>query len=263
MPRPWTILDRVDTPEGPLELCQRGPKDFVIAVAGRVLMSSTAVRTERAVAEAACRRVTTFPAPRVLIGGLGMAFTLRAALDSLPKSAQVTVVEMNPVVERWCRGPLAEMTGHPLDDPRTTLVIGDVAKAIAATRAPALWHAIVLDLYEGPHDATQDLDDPFYGPRALALSRRALMPGGVLAVWSEDPDKAFEERLATAGFKTERVPPPPSGPKHVVYLAKVPGAVAAGAPASGGKPGSKPGARSGGRPGSGSKPGGSKSGGKR
>ncbi|MDP2305258.1 MAG: spermidine synthase [Pseudomonadota bacterium] len=237
MPRPWTTVDRVDTPEGLLELRQRGPKDFVIVIDGRVLMSSTAVRTERAVAEVACSRLTSIAAPRVLIGGLGMAFTLRAALDSLPAAAQVTVVEMNPVVEGWCRGPLAEMTGRALEDPRTTLVIGDVAQVIATSRAPALWHAIILDLYEGPHTITQSLDDPFYGARALTVSRRALLPGGYFTVWSEERDPEFEERLLTVGFKTERVPPPPSGPRHHVYLARVPAPTAPPAKSS---PGSRP-----------------------
>ncbi len=218
-------MDRVDTPEGPLELRQRGPGDFLITVGGRVLMSSTAVRTERAVAEVACARLAGVAAPRVLIGGLGMAFTLRAALDALPAEARVTVVELNPVVERWCRGPLAPMTGFPLNDPRTTLVVGDVAAAIASTRAPALWHAIVLDLYEGPHAATQTPGDPFYGMAALTLSRRALVPGGCLSVWSEDPDSAFEARLSKVGFTRVAVPPPKSGPRHVVYLAVNPGSL--------------------------------------
>lgn len=219
MPRPWTVLDTADTPEGRLELRQRGPGDFLIVVGGRVLMSSTATHTERAVADLACRRLTG-AAPRVLIGGLGMAFTLRAALDALPPGAAVTVVEMNPVVERWCRGPLAEMTGRPLDDPRTTLVLGDVAAVIAATPPAPPWDAIVLDLYEGPHAATQSREDPFYGPAALQRTRAALRPGGLFAVWSEDPDTAFEGRLGRAGFLAERVPPPPSGPRHVVYLAR-------------------------------------------
>jgi len=211
-------VERVDTPEGPLELRQRGPKDFLIVVGGRVLMSSTATRTERAVAEEACKRLGSVPAPRVLIGGLGMAFTLRAALDALPATASVTVVEMNPVVERWCRGPLAEMTGRPLDDPRTTLVLGDVAAVIAHPSAP--FDAIVLDLYEGPHAATQSREDPFYGPAALQRTRAALRSGGILAVWSEDPDAAFEARLGRASFVSERVPPPASGPRHVVYVAR-------------------------------------------
>ena len=222
MPRPWTTIDRVDTPEGPLELRQRGPKDFLIAVDGRVLMSSTAVLTERAVAELACRKLAGARAPRVLIGGLGMGFTLRAALDALPAEAQVTVAELNPVVEAWCRGPLAGLTDDALADPRTRLVLGDVAALIAKTPSSARWHAVILDLYEGPHAATQAAEDPFYGPAALRRTKDALVPGGVLTVWSEDPDTAFERRLSRAGFVTERAPPPKSGPRHVVYLARKP-----------------------------------------
>jgi spermidine synthase len=219
VPRAWNLVERVDTDEGALELLQRGPKDFVIAVGGRVLMSSTAVHTERAVATEACARLTGLKAPRVLIGGLGMGFTLRAALDALPAEAHVTIVEMNPVVERWCRGPLAALTDEALSDLRVTLVMGDVSRVIRDARPP-LWDAIVIDLYEGPHAATQTLDDPFYGEVALAFTKRALRPGGWFAVWSEEKDTAFAKRLREAGFAPERVPPPPNGPRHVVYLGR-------------------------------------------
>ena len=218
MPRPWTVVDRVETPEGALELRRRGAKDYVIAVGGRVLMSSGAVHTEREVATVACARCG--PSPRVLIGGLGMGFTLRAALDALPADAAVTVVELNPVVERWCRGPLAALTGNSLDDPRCTLILGDVAAAIRDAGGP-VWSAIVLDLYEGPHAATQGIDDPFWGRAALSWTKRALAPGGVFTVWSEEPDAAFERRLGQAGFTWERLPPPPHGPRHVVYVATI------------------------------------------
>jgi spermidine synthase len=220
MPRPWTPLDRVDTPEGPLELLQRGSRDFVITVGGRVLMNSAWALTERAVAEVGCRKLVGGRAPRVLIGGLGMAFTLRAALDALPADASVTVVELNPVVERWCRGPLAALTGDPLSDPRVRLVLADVSRVIARTDKANRYDLIVLDLYDGPRAATQGVDDPRYGVAALAFTRAALVPGGWLAVWSEEPDAAFERRLAGSGFVVEPVSPPSSGPRHVVYLAR-------------------------------------------
>ncbi len=222
MPRPWTVVELVPTPEGPLELRKRGDNDFLIVIGGRVLMSSNEVRTERMVAWVACASLAGVKAPRVLIGGLGMAFTLRAALDVLPADAQVTTVELNPVVERWCRGPLAARNAHPLDDPRSTVVIGDAAAAIAATPPTKRWHAIVLDLYAGPNQATQGRDDPFYSATALAITKRALLPGGALSVWSEEPDAAFEARLGRAGFISERVPRPESGPRHVVYVARTP-----------------------------------------
>ena len=220
MPRPWTLLDRVDTPEGPLELRRSPGNDFLIVVGGRVLMNSAWSRTERTVAEVACARLTGIRAPRVLIGGLGMALTLRAALDALPADAQVTVVELNPVVEAWCRGPLSALTGHSVADPRVTLILGDVAHFIASTAASARWTAIILDLYEGPHAATHRVDDPFYGAHALALTRRALVPGGWFAVWSEEPDAAFDKRMANAGFMASPVPRPTSGPRHAVLLAQ-------------------------------------------
>jgi spermidine synthase len=212
MGRAWTVIDAAATPEGALELRQRGD-DFLIVVGGRVLMSSAAHRTEVAVAEVACTGLTG--SPKVLIGGLGMGYTLRAALDALPATAAVTVAELNPVIERWCHGPLAPLTSGAVDDPRVTLKIADVARLIATTRG---WDAIVLDLYEGPHAATQSADDPFYGARALRATHAALVAGGKFAVWSEDPDFAFEKRLATAGFTVTRAPAR-GGPRHAVYLA--------------------------------------------
>lgn len=220
MPRPWNRVDRVETSDGPLELLQRGAKDFVITVGGRVLMNSAWALTERAAAEVGCRKLAGMRAPRVLIGGLGMGFTLRAALDALPANAEVTVVELNPVVEQWCRGPLAALTADALSDPRVTLVIGDVSRVIARTEKDERWNLIVLDIYEGPHAATQGIEDPFYGVAALAFTKAALVPGGWFAVWSEEADAAFAKRLVAAGFSVEPVPPPPSGPRHVVYLGR-------------------------------------------
>jgi spermidine synthase len=220
VPRPWNRVDRVETSDGPLELLQRGAKDFVITVGGRVLMNSAWALTERAAAEVGCRKLAGMRAPRVLIGGLGMGFTLRAALDALPANAEVTVVELNPVVEQWCRGPLAALTADALSDPRVTLVIGDVSRVIARTEKDERWNLIVLDIYEGPHAATQGIEDPFYGVAALAFTKAALVPGGWFAVWSEEADAAFAKRLVAAGFSVEPVPPPPSGPRHVVYLGR-------------------------------------------
>lgn len=215
MTRPWETLDAIDTEEGRLELRRRGD-DYVITVAGRVLMSSMAHLTEVAVAETACREVAGRETPRVLIGGLGMGFTLRAALDSLPKTARVEVAEINDVVVRWCRGPLAGLTGNALKDPRARVVMEDVALVIGRGG----FDAIILDLYEGPREAAKAEGDPFYGREALRRTRDALTPGGVFAVWSEDPDAAFEKRLGAAGFDVERRKPGKGGPRHVVYLAR-------------------------------------------
>jgi spermidine synthase len=141
---------------------------------------------------------------------------VRAALDALPAGAEVVVAELTPAIETWCRGPLARLTGAALDDPRVRVVIADVARTIADAPAGS-YHAILLDLYEGPHAATQRADDPFYGRAALARTRGALAAGGALAVWSEEPDTAFAQRLAAAGFDvaTHRLGKPR---RHVVYL---------------------------------------------
>lgn len=219
--RPWKTLDTVPTDEGRLELRQRGEEEFHILVAGRVLMASAAHLSEAELATAACERVADRARPRVLIGGLGMGYTLRAALDALPPAARVVVAELNPVVVRWCRGPLAELTGRAVEDPRVTVEVADVAERIrrAAAGGAERFDAIVLDLYEGPREAYGGAADPFFGDRAVATTRRALTPGGVFAVWSEDPDAAFERRLATHGFRVERRRPRSGGPRHVVYLA--------------------------------------------
>ena len=129
--------------------------------------------------------------PRVLVGGLGMGFTLKAALDHLPPEAEVVVAELNPIMVTWCRGPIAQLTDGAVDDPRVTVVITDVAKVIAGAASKGReqrFDAIILDLYEGPYEGDQGRGDYLYGRKALALSGNALKPGGVFAVWSEDPD---------------------------------------------------------------------------
>ncbi len=214
---PWKTLATVETAEGALQLRQRGEREFLIVIDGRVLMTSNDRRSEQGLATLACAALAN-GAPRVLIGGLGMAYTVRAALDALPAGAQVVVAELTAEVVDWCRGPLAPLTGAAVLDPRVRVVIGDVARAIAdAPRGH--YDAILLDLYEGPHAATQRSDDPLYGRAALVRSRAALAAGGVLAVWSEEPDDAFARRFATAGFEvaTQRLG---ASRRHVVYLGR-------------------------------------------
>ena len=156
----------------------------------------------------------------MLIGGLGMAFTLRAALDALSPDARVTVAELNPAVERWCRGPLRGLTDGAVEDPRVEVRIGDVAQVIAqAAHGRGVYDAIVLDLYQGTHDANDDPLDPFYGRKALENTRKALRDDGVFAVWTEFPDPVFEKRLATVGFDCRRTSPGKGGPRHIVYVA--------------------------------------------
>jgi len=186
MKQPWITVEQVQTAEGPLVLKRRGDDEFLITIAGQVLMPSRATRSEEALATLACEAVANRPGPRVLIGGLGLGFTLRAALDALPADAQVTVAELHQAVVGWCRGPAAPVSGDSLADARVRTEVSDVADVITA--GAKRWDAIVLDLYEGPHTPTQGPHHPCYGAEALRRTRRALKPGGVFAVWSEGPD---------------------------------------------------------------------------
>ena len=215
--RPWETLASADSPDGRFELRRRGERDFLITVAGRVLMNSAARRSEEALARGVCARLLQRPSPRVLIGGLGMGLTLRAALGALPGEARVTVAELNPVIVDWCRGPLAGLNARALEDARVEVAIEDVAEVIRAARARR-FDAIALDLYEGPSGG-DDGDLPFYGRRALAETRDALVTGGVFGVWAESPDPGFEKRLRAAGFTFERSRPGRGGLRHAVYIA--------------------------------------------
>ena len=219
MAKPWTTLDVVETEEGRLELRRRDTDDFLIVIDGRVLMSSRAHRSEVEVASLACERLASPRRARILIGGLGMGYTLRAALDGLPEDAEVHVAELNEVVVRWCRGPLASLTDDALRDPRVRVRHGDVSKIIRGTPANGRWSAIILDLYEGPHQTSTDPGDAFYGRGALSSTRAALVDGGVFSVWSEERDRSFEGRLKRAGFQFDHIRSGRGGRRHPVYIA--------------------------------------------
>jgi spermidine synthase len=229
MTRPWRVLAKVEDEQGVLELRQRGD-DFLIVIDGRVLMNSHSRRSEEELSRLGLAHVTR-PAvkqsrrghdaggPLVLIAGLGMGFTLRAALDVLPADARVVVCELSSVVVEWCKGPLAEPTGHAVHDPRVKIELQDVAHVIARARHGS-YDAILLDLYEGPNSASQRGDDPFYGPRALEHAHAALRAGGVLSVWSEDADAPFEKRFAAKGFAVDKRAIGQGGRKHIVYVGR-------------------------------------------
>jgi len=215
---PWKTLASVTSHGHELQLRQRNANDFLIMVDGRVLMTSTEKTSELALATLACAEIAARKIPRLLIGGLGMAYTLRAALDALPKTARVTVAELTPEIETWCRGPLAPLTKGATNDPRVGVVIDDVSLVIAKAK-PGAFDAIVLDLYEGPHGTQRRENDPFYGRVALDRTYRALAPGGVFAVWSEEGNAIFKRRMSDAGFAT--TVHHPGGPRaYVVYLGK-------------------------------------------
>lgn len=230
MTRPWRVVDRIDTDEGILDLRQRGETDFLITIDGRVLMNASANVSEIVLAELACAPLKHKKKARVLVGGLGMGFTLKAAIDNLPADAEIVVAELNPIIVEWCRGPMVHLTGGAVDDPRVTVVIANVAEIIGAAAMKGNGHrfdAIILDLYEGPHKGDRGRSAYLYGDAALALSRSALTAGGVFAVWSEDPDSTFEKRLKAAKFSVSRQRPG-RGVRHVVYIARNASAVSAG-----------------------------------
>ncbi|NOY13402.1 MAG: spermidine synthase [Deltaproteobacteria bacterium] len=220
MALPWHVLDRFETAdEGTLELRKRGKNDFLITVGTQILMNSKAQRSELALGKLGCRKLKNLATPRVLVGGLGMAITLRAVLDELPETAEVVVAELNPKICQWCLGPLAELTAGAAADPRVTIEIADVAGLIKNSKNES-FDAIIFDLYRGPHPKTARRDDPFYGSRAIEHSRRALKTGGVFAVWGENPDAGFESRLATAGFAVRCERPGKGGYRHAVWVAE-------------------------------------------
>ena len=222
MAKPWQVVDSIDTDEGLLDLRQRGETDFLITINSRVLMNSSANMSEIVLSELACESLKNKKHPRVLVGGLGMGFTLKAALDNLPADAEVVVAELNPIMVKWCQGPIAPLTAGAVDDPRVKVVIDDVASVIreAAMKGKEnRFDAIILDLYEGPYEGDQGRGEYLYGDMALELSSSALQDGGVFAVWSEDPDKAFEKRLQAARFSVNRQRPGRGGRRHVVYIA--------------------------------------------
>lgn len=224
MAQPWKIIESVATDEGIIELRQRGKLDYLITIGAQVLMNSLANRSEVVLGQLGCDLLKEHPRPRVLVGGLGMGFTLKAVLDTIPSTAAVVVAELNPVVLEWCRGPLADLTGSAVTDPRITMAIGDVARLIrtcAVNGGDTRFDAIILDLYRGPHAGTHHHDDPLYGIRAIENARAALKPCGVLAVWGEQHDEAFEKRLRSIGFKVNTDRPGRGGFRHVVYLARL------------------------------------------
>jgi spermidine synthase len=217
---PWIELDRVALPQtGELRLMRRGG-EFSIKLGVAELMTSRLFGSEEALARLAAEKLEGRARPRVLIGGLGMGFTLRAALAAFGVEARIVVAELIPAVVRWARGPMAELFAASLDDPRLALVEADVAVLIGSARPR--YDAILLDVDNGPEGMTQSANDQLYSVRGLMAARAALSPGGVLAVWSQGPDRAFARRFAGAGFSVEekrvRARGARGGSRHVIWL---------------------------------------------
>lgn len=204
---PLRLLDNVVTRDGrELVLYQRGDA-FYIQIDDEDLMSSRAYGSEAGLSQLGIDALGPHPSPRVLVGGLGMGFTLRAALDTLGSDrGQVVVAEFFPAVVEWNRGPLARLAGHPLDDPRVRVAVGDVAERLdpdtEGTGAP--FDVVLLDVDNGPEGLTLESNRYLYTTRGIARLHQALSPDGVLAVWSASPAPSFEDRLTRSGFTVSR-----------------------------------------------------------
>ena len=222
--KPRVLVGTAAVPGGPpLQLFEHDG-DFTIALERNDLMSSRLGGSEIVLGTMTCERLGDRRAPRLLIGGYGMGFTLRAVLAALGVEARVVVAELVPEIVAWARGPMVALTAGCLDDTRVELRLADVGAQI---RAPeARYDAILLDVDNGPDGLTRPANDSLYSRHGLATARAALRPGGVLAVWSAAPDAAFARRLAQAGFAVDevrvRARASGKGPMHVIWFATAP-----------------------------------------
>lgn len=217
------LIGTAQVPGGEQLRLYRHDRDFMIVLGHNELMSSRKSGSEVALATQSYARIAAVKQPRLLIGGYGMGFTLRAALDVLPKDAQVTVAELVPEIIGWARGPMKELAAGCLDDPRVRLVMADVADVIR--ESAGRYDAILLDVDNGPDGLVREANDQIYSARGLRAAKAALRPGGVLAVWSAARDRSFAGRLRDAGFRVDEVAVRArsngKGPKHVIWFATV------------------------------------------
>ena len=219
--KPWELLGEAETPEGGAMRLTVRDGEFVILVDGKTLMSSRLHGSEEALATAACQPLGQLEHPNVLVGGLGMGFTLRATLDLLPPAATVTVAELMPAVVEWNRGPLACLAGQPLDDGRVQLEIGDVGGILRQSHNR--FDAILLDVDNGPTAFTATTNHSLYDNEGVAAAYACLSKPGVLAVWSAWDDRKFEHRLRFHGFSVlvdrVRARLQKGGARHTIFLA--------------------------------------------
>lgn len=218
---PWEHLDTAKVPGGgEMRLIRRG-KEYSIMLGNIALMNSRLFGSEEALATLTFEKIAAALKPRVLIGGLGMGFTLRAALAIAPADARIEVSELVPEVVAWARGPMAEVFDGSLDDARTRVIVEDVGAIMR--RARGTYDAILLDVDNGPDGLSRPGNDSLYSSAGLARARGALKRGGVLAVWSQGPDERFAQRLRKAGFEVDekrvRASRSKRGARHVIWLA--------------------------------------------
>jgi len=218
--KPLELLGETRTPDGALFVLARRDQEYLILADGKPLMSSRMHGSEEALATLACARARTLAEPCVLVGGLGMGFTLRATLDLLPPAAAVVIAELMPAVVDWNRGPLGPLAAHPLKDARVTVEVNDVAVTLRSSAGR--FDAILLDVDNGPAAFTSSDNASLYDNQGVAAARAALKPGGVLAVWSAWEDRKFEQRLRYAGFNVEvqrvRARLKKGGPRHTIFV---------------------------------------------
>jgi len=219
---PWEEIERAEVPGGEEEviLRKRGP-EFSIRIATTELMNSRIHGSEDALAELTCSRISRKPGRRILIGGLGMGYTLAAALQHSGHDSLITVAELIPAVIRWNREHLGHLAGNPLADGRVFVRQEDVAETIA--REKSIWDAIILDVDNGPDGITRKVNDRLYGMSGLKNAFLALRTGGVLSIWSSGTDEQFTSRLKQCRFQTEivtvRARKPGKGARHTIWLA--------------------------------------------
>jgi spermidine synthase len=224
----WELLGESSAPDGTDMRLMRRQDEYIILANGKPLMSSRLYGSEQALATLGCSRARVLERPRVLVGGLGMGFTLRAVLDVLPRNALVTVAELVPAVIEWNRATLADLAGNPLRDPRVRIQAEDVGFTLRAN--PGRFDVVLLDVDNGPAAFTTAENAGLYDNSGVAAAAAALRPGGTLAVWSAWEDRKFEQRLRFYGFAVEvarvRARLHKGGPRHTIFLAHKTPAVA-------------------------------------
>lgn len=219
---PWSLLDTASVPgsNNELRLLKRGT-EFSIRLGQNELMNSRLSGSEEALATIACEKILSRNAPSILIGGLGMGFTLRAALAACGKEARITIVELVPAVLKWARGSMAEIFGKSLTDPRVIIREADVGDLIQSSRS--MFDAILLDVDNGPEGIIRNANNALYDLNGLHAAHRALRIGGVLAVWSATPDVKFQQRLRKTGFVVDEMRVRASrsgrGAMHIIWIA--------------------------------------------
>jgi spermidine synthase len=222
---PWLQIDTARVPGADVELrLMRRGNDFSMMIGQNELMNSRLSGSEEALATLACRRIEKVRRPHLLIGGLGMGFTLRAALAVLGPEARIVVAELVPAVIAWARGPMAGLFDGSLDDARASVQSADVIDVIQSHASA--FDAILLDVDNGPEGLIRKANDALYEPKGLKAIRRALRPDGVLAVWSSGPHPLFSKRLRDAGFEVNevglRATAKRRGAHHVIWFATKP-----------------------------------------